>query len=505
MITRSSLPSDSTQTIRSNAGHFARVIDFSVTYAQSLIDSYSVAEKAPHIAISVDMLDTGIDVPEIVNLVFFKLVRSKTKFWQMVGRGTRLKTDLFGHGKNKKFFYIFDFCQNLEFFSQNPETTEGSTGESLSKKLFASRVELIVAIDAVQSRQPEGAEDAAQMELRGNLAGRMRDEVAAMNPENFIVRPNRRAVERFSKQDAWATISPEDKLELTRDVAGLPSAVTGDNQDAKQFDLLLVRMQLILLRGEAGFDSAKQKVQEVARLLEEQTAIPSVAAKLPLIQEVQSSPFWDGVTPVELERVRKGLRGLVQFIERRKRSTVMTDFVDQMDEGTSVDLPGTSVGVDLDRVKEKAQAFLKQHEDDPVIHKLRFNEPLDGDDLRVLEAIFTSEGSSPEELEVAKRERDSLGLFVRSLIGLDREAAKAALSGFLSGKTLSGNQIEFTSLVINHLSSKGWIELAKLYASPYTDIHPFSVDGVFDEQSTLELLSALQAVRRNATGVAVSQ
>src|SRR5207249_7912804 len=117
-------------------GEFGRIIDFSIGYAQSLIDSFSIPSKPPHIALSVDMLDTGIDVPEIVNLVFFKLVRSKTKFWQMIGRGTRLSPNLFGPDKDKAFFYVFDYCQNLEFFSQNPETTDGSLGESLSKRLF---------------------------------------------------------------------------------------------------------------------------------------------------------------------------------------------------------------------------------------------------------------------------------------------------------------------------------------------------------------------------------
>ena len=128
-------------------GEFARVITFKTEYAQSLIDDFSNKDKAPHIAISVDMLDTGIDVPEVVNLVFFKLVRSKTKFWQMVGRGTRLCPDLFGPGKDKEFFYIFDYCQNLEFFSQNPETTDGALGESLGKRLFKARLELIGELD----------------------------------------------------------------------------------------------------------------------------------------------------------------------------------------------------------------------------------------------------------------------------------------------------------------------------------------------------------------------
>jgi type I restriction enzyme R subunit len=483
------------------AGHFARVIDFKVTYAQSLIDGFSEPEKAPHIAISVDMLDTGIDVPEVLNLVFFKLVRSKTKFWQMVGRGTRLRKNLFGTGRDKKYFYIFDFCQNLEFFSQNPETTEGASGESLNKKLFVGRVDLVAAIDSLRSRQSESDRDEKEYELRLDLAGHLRNEVAGMNLENFIVRPKRRTVERFTEKDAWEALTVEDQIELRRDVAGLPSAVSDGNQEAKEFDLLILRMQLTLLRGEPGFERMRQNVQEIARLLEEQAAIPAVAAKLALIQEVQSSPFWEGITVVGLESVRKGLRDVVQFIEKRKRATVVTDFVDQIGDGTIIDLPGTPAGVDLERVRDKALVFLRAHENDPVIHKLRFNEPLRAEDIDVLEVIFRAEGTTAEEIEAAKKESDGLGLFVRSLIGLDREAAKAALSQFLVGKALTGNQIEFTNLIINHLASRGWVELAKLYDSPFVDVHPHGVDGVFDEQSTLALIAALQQVRRNALGV----
>lgn len=179
------------------AGHFARVIDFQTEYVQTLIDSFSAETKAPHIAISVDMLDTGIDIPEIVNLVFFKMVRSKTKFWQIVGRGTRLRPNLFGMGKNKREFWIFDYCQNLEFFSENPETVAGSGNESLSKKLFSSRVELIAELD--KRRDPDDQND-----LRKEVAERLRQEVEQMNVGNFIVRPKRRLVEKYADAKAWA-------------------------------------------------------------------------------------------------------------------------------------------------------------------------------------------------------------------------------------------------------------------------------------------------------------
>lgn len=181
------------------------MITFKTEYAQNLIDNFSQKDKPPHIAISVDMLDTGIDVPEVVNLVFFKLMRSKTKFWQMVGRGTRLCRDLFGPGQHKECFYLFDYCQNLEYFSQNPETTDGALGASLSKRLFTSRLELIGELDkrieaghgagVREQTQPPHGHPQTEAEVRGLIVHLLHREVAAMNLDNFVARPRRRIVE----------------------------------------------------------------------------------------------------------------------------------------------------------------------------------------------------------------------------------------------------------------------------------------------------------------------
>ncbi|MGO4387399.1 DEAD/DEAH box helicase family protein [Microvirga sp. 2YAF29] len=209
-------------------GSFARVIDFKTEYAQSLIDDFSQAHKAPHIAVSVDMLDTGIDVPEVVNLVFFKIVRSKTKFWQMIGRGTCLCPNLLGPGQHKEFFYVFDYCQNFEFFNQNPALAEGSLGDSLSKCLFASRMELIGELDGLVNRKtpqslPSGythlptpianlGEPGSSVDLeaqysllREDLAKRLREEVEGMSLDNFLVRPKRRLVEKYAQGEVWGS------------------------------------------------------------------------------------------------------------------------------------------------------------------------------------------------------------------------------------------------------------------------------------------------------------
>ena len=181
-------------------GAFARIITHRTEHADSLIDEFSIPDQDPHIAISVDMLDTGIDVPEVVNLVFFKPVRSKIKFWQMLGRGTRLCDDLFGPGEDKTEFLVFDHCGNFEFFGQDPDTTVGSTAESLGTRLFKRRLDLIAALQ----------DDGSHPELRNGLADILWEGVAAINLDNVVVRPHQQVTERFQSKDSWTMLSLED-------------------------------------------------------------------------------------------------------------------------------------------------------------------------------------------------------------------------------------------------------------------------------------------------------
>jgi type I restriction enzyme R subunit len=480
------------------AGKFARTITFQTEYAQSLIDDFSQKNKAPHIAISVDMLDTGIDIPEVVNLVFFKLVRSKTKFWQMVGRGTRLCPDLFAPGKHKEFFYIFDYCQNLEFFSQNPETTEGALGESLGKRLFTTRLELISELDRKLSGMAQEGPD-REAELRKETACMLHDEVAAMNLANFVVRPKRRLVEKYSRPGAWAELRPDALDELAHQVAGLPSEQEAEDEEAKRFDLLILNLQLAVLRAEPFFERLRDQVKAIAGLLEEKATIPMVQQQLPLIQELQTDEWWQDVTTPILESVRKCLRALIKLIEKQQRKPIYTDFEDQIGAERTIELPGFAAPDTFERFRAKARAFLKSHEDHVAIRKLRINSPLTPLDLQELERMLTASGvGSPDQLEKAKMECSGLGLFIRSMIGLDREAAKQALAGFLSGKTLTANQIEFVDLIVNHLTEHGVMDASLLYESPFTDITPKGPDGLFPSVQVDELLFLLSLVRARA-------
>ncbi len=477
-------------------GAFARVIDFQVEYAQSLIDDFSNPAKAPHIAISVDMLDTGIDIPEVLNLVFFKLVRSKTKFWQMVGRGTRLCPNLFGIGKDKECFYIFDYCQNLEFFGQNPKTTEGATGESLGKRLFKARVELISALDDAGGA---GHKEEKTTELRQETAEFLRSQVAAMNVNNFIVRPKRKYVEQYAEAKAWEKLGIEQQIELSDQLAGLPSELVDDDQEAKQFDLLMLRLQLAILKHEPSYERLRRQVIEIAGLLEEKASIPMVQQQLELIQEIQSDEFWQDVTTPTLETVRKRLRSLVKLIEKGKRITIYTDFRDTLGDEARIELPGFGVGADFEKFRAKVRQFLKAHENHPAIQKLRFNEALTQGDVQELEKMLLDAGTgTTEDLNRAKQESYRLGLFLRSVVGLDREAAKRSFDGFLIGKTPTANQIEFVNLMIDHLTQRGWMEPSALYESPFTDISPRGVEGLFPSKEVEQLIGVLASVRQHA-------
>ena len=489
-------------------GEFTRVITFKTEYAQSLIDHFSIKEKAPHIAISVDMLDTGIDVPEVVNLVFFKLVRSKTKFWQMLGRGTRLCPDLFGPGKNKELFYLFDYCQNLEYFSQDIPTTEGSVADSLGKRLFNARVELVYTLDqqreslhagAVSEPPPVYADPVTDVQVRRSTAELLQREVAAMNLNNFVVRPRRRVVEKYAKPEAWTSLSAEDVGQLSNEVAGLPSELDPESEEAKRFDILALRLQLSLLLHEPGFPRWRDQVKEIAGLLEEKSTIPMVQAQMALIQDVQTDEWWQDVTIPMLEAMRRRLRGLVQLIEKRQRKIVYTDFVDFVGAESEFALPGMSPGTNYDKFTAKARAFLRDHLDHVAIEKLRMNKPLTATDLAELQRMLIESGlAGADEIRRAVEESHGLGLFVRSLVGMDRTAAKSAMASFITGKALTANQIEFVNLVVDHLTEYGIVAPARLYESPFTDLTARGPDGLFSETELEELLRALEAVRGTA-------
>ena len=497
-------------------GHFARVIDHRETYAQSLIDDFSVVTKRPQIAISVDMLDTGIDIPEVVNLVFFKIVRSKTKFFQMMGRGTRLCENLFGPDRDKAFFYIFDYCGNLEFFNENPQGVEGTAAEPLGTRLFKCRLELLeqvqalVAKDAMPSMAADprpdfgdehrvGDCDSLEHLHLGTLA-LLHREVAAMNLDNFIVRPKRQFVERFQRREEWHRLDAERLGELYHHVAGLPVELAQEDITAKLFDLTVLRLQSALLGSSISFEGLKKKVQEFASALEEKEAIPMVKAQMALIQDVQTDEYWQDVTLPMLETLRRRLRDLVQFIDKKERKPVYTILQDEIGEGEEVEMGSFSVGINVAQYRRKVKHFVLSHEEHIAIHKLKFNEPLTATDLAELERFLyeSQEVQSREQFQKAFGEDLKLSVFIRSLVGLDRSAAKKAFSKYLDEAQFNARQIRFVEMIIDYLTRKGIMDAGQLYEQPFTGIHYEGLDGVFPGAAADEIIEIVRHINANA-------
>ena len=269
---------------------FCVLIDYSVNYAQDLINSLEVRDKRPQIAVSVAMLDTGIDVPDVLNLVFFKPIYSYIKFWQMIGRGTRLSKDIFDVGEDKQVFYIFDWCGNFEFFNQNPKGKEPLAQISLTERLFGLRVDLAVALQ----HQKYQSEPFAK-QLHDEIKEMLYQQVARLNDNHISVRQHWSEVDKYRKKEAWTYISNIDAVELKDVIAPLVSDTTTE-LGAKKFDILMLNIELSMISEEVEAERCKVKVFEIAQNLQEKASIPQVAAKMPVILDVARPEFWETAT-----------------------------------------------------------------------------------------------------------------------------------------------------------------------------------------------------------------
>lgn len=474
------------------AGRFCRTIHNKVGYVQSLIDDFSLARKLLQIAVSVDMLDTGIDVPECVNLVFFKRVRSKTKFWQMIGRGTRLCPDLFGPGQHKEFFNVFDFCENLEFFGKNPEGVEASVQEGVKTKIFRRRLSLLDLLARMKDS------DEPVKLLRSDIADILHHAVSHTNLDSFVVRPHRRYVEQFSQREVWNELSPGDYVDASNHLATLPTSDDGD-EFARRFDLLLLNLQLGVLESSPFVKRWKEQVCDIADGLEEKEAIPAVKQHMPLIQEIQTEEFWQDITLPMLDEVRKKLRGLVQFLDTEgKREYVYTNFEDELGEAKTVEGLVKRDG-NLKNYRLKVERYVREHEEHPTISRLKHNQPITTADLEALESILFSAdvAGDRERFQQIYGTDKPLGKLIREIVGLEPKAAKLAFAQFLNLGTLDADQITFINQIIDHLIHNGTMDPADLFKPPFTDMHDQGLIGVLP-QIAQAVVQAIRQINENA-------
>ena len=440
------------------------------------------------------MLDTGIDVTEVANLVFFKPVYSKIKFWQMIGRGTRLCPDLFGPGEDKADFRVFDFCFNFRYFRENPSGIEARGAVPLGAQLFSHRVQLLGHLQQDSKWDPDNA-------LEGGLKADLYGEVMAMNPQNFLVREQLEVVEQFQKPEAWDGLSEGDRDHLQRRVAGLPSELEVDEIEARLFDRMALRLQLAHVQGDAGlFEKLRGRVMELASLLEEKASIPAVQKQLAYLASLQECGFWEGIGLQGLEELRLRLRSLMALLDQKKKVMVYSNFQDEVlaiHEEETVHVPKMTGP----QYEKKVREFLRNHQDHLVIHRLRRNQPLTEADLRELERALAEIGEEDgKSLLGGLLERSGsppLAYFVRSLVGLDRKAAQEPFSEFLSDRSLNSKQIRFVELVVEQLTSRGVMTEDALYEAPFSGLNAMGPEALFSgKEKVLErIFEELRALR----------
>ena len=433
---------------------FCQLIDNTVNYAQSLIDTFEVRGKMPQIAVSVDMLDTGIDVPDILNLVFFKQVRSKIKFLQMIGRGTRLSEEIFDEGETpedraKKFFYIFDWCGNFEFFGENPKGYEPMKSISLTQRLFDLRVDLAIALQHEQFQNNEVAK-ALHDEVKAILMGQVKE----LNDKHISVREHWDIVDKYRKKDTWVYLSNTDGIELKDVIA--PLLVNGTtNMGATKFDILMLNIELSQIDEAVSGDKSKLMVEKIANMLQEKASIKQVNDKMALIKKLSKHDFWETASLDKLEYVRKEIRDLVQFL------TGITNQKFTINIKDTVEAKGTPKNVSLQKsYKQRVMDFLAENKELPVIQKIVKMEKLSFEDICELEKICWKELGTKEDYEkfIAKSNMicgDSVGAFIRSQIGVDRHIAMQRFSQFLSDTTLNSLQEEYIKSIITYVCDNG--------------------------------------------------
>ncbi len=464
---------------------YARVIDNYMTYAQSAIDEFSEPNKLPQIAISVDMLDTGIDVPEVLNLVFFKKVMSKAKFWQMIGRGTRLCEGLMD-GENKEKFYIFDFCGNFEFFRMN------------SGKPTANQLPLQGAIFSLKAQIAYKLQDLAYqtedlIAFRKELVGDVLGKVQALNRENFAVRLHLKYVDRFATPESYTALSYEDTLVMREELAPL---VAPDEDEAKavRFDALMYGIELAYLIGKK-YTKARSDLYKKVAAIASVANIPEIKAQSDLIEKILHTSYLDDAGIHEFEHIRQSLRDLIKYI-RGGHDPYHTNFTDEV---LTMDWHESELeNDDLKNYKAKAEFYVRQHQNEAVIAKLKTNKPLTKADVAALEKILWSEVGTKQDYEKEIGENKPLGEFVRGIVGLEMNAAKEAFAQYLDEAVLDSRQIYFVNQIVEYIVQNGLMkDLSVLQSSPFADNG--SVAEVFTDMSLwLGIRKIIDQINANA-------
>jgi type I restriction enzyme R subunit len=469
---------------------YVKVITHSEPKAKEFINRFCDEEKErlPQIAISIDMMDTGIDAPSCVNLVFYKPVKSFTKFWQMIGRGSRLRPDLFGVGKDKTHFLIFDLCGNFEFFNESPEGIETSSQKSLTELLFGLRLRLAAYLKSDQFK-----ENNSLQEFKTELLDGLHKDIQTLDLDRFDVKMSLQIVHEFGNdnRETWNHLSKRDLKRIEDQLAPLVKPQNGDTDLARYYDKLLYT--LIIKRLETpnteayvhSFIIPISKVATTSKKLLKKTTIPAVKAKVALIKMPLEETFWkiDGIT--HLEKLRKGVRELVKYIDPVDQRYVTTDFEDYIIED-KIKITGLSDAETPNYTSpfqnniHRLEQLIRKNENHITVIRIRKGESITKDELQALEFILFSGGIDKKSIEKELGAEFNMVKFVISLMGLDPEKVDASFVKFINDYQLNSVQIQFLDTIKQFISSNGRIEPSKLYDAPFKNYHSLGIDGVFN-------------------------
>lgn len=482
-------------------GAFAQRVICDDTYAQAIIDDFKIPDKEPTIAVSVDMMDTGIDVPECVNLVFFKKVRSKAKFWQMIGRGTRLCKGLTCTDQiddeytDKRRFLIFDYCGNFEYFRVHKEGYESKEAKSLTENIFSKQIRLAVIL-----QESAYAGDDYQA-WRSELVGTCYAQVQALNTDLIAVRLRLQSVEKFKKPGAFRYINEGDKGELLQQIAPLVRPYDTDEY-AKRFDNFMYGLMIAAMEQLPAFQHAQRQLCGIGTLLEHKISIPQVKEKLPIIKEINTIAFWKANDILLFEKVRKELRDLMKFLVETGHvkpaiTTHLMDPIIDQKEGIQLD-----PAYDFEDYRAKVNRYVNENGNTLAIYKLTHNIPLAEADYQELERVLTSELGSKEDYEREFGDTP-FGLLVRKIAKMDHEAAMDAFSQFINDQSLNQKQIAFVYKIINHIEQNGYMESVTTLTKPPFD-KPISFIKLFNTKTRTALMETINQIRENAIQIAAS-
>ena len=458
---------------------YVKVITHGEEKAQEFIDRFCDEEKErlPQIAISVDMMDTGIDAPSCVNLVFYKPVKSYAKFWQMIGRGSRLRPNLFGDGKDKTKFLIFDLCGNFEFFRENPEGINPSTQKSLTEVLFCLKLKL-----AEYLRSNQFKDNSELLEYRATLLEELYNDVATLDLNRFDVKMKLEIIKDFTgeNQGVWKSLSKKNINILEKEIASLIKPKQGENDLARFYDKLLYDLIIKQLETPnnaefmSAFAKSIAKVVNTSNKLLKKTAIPEIKAKEHVLKLPTEEAFWNNDGIAHLENLRLEVRELVKYLDPVDQKYV-TEYENPFKNNI-----------------KRLEKLINDNQNNVTIKRIRNGEAITKEELNGLEKILFSETLNKEELEKELGNKLSLTEFVISLLGISEEKVNAAFAQFINDNELNPSQIEFLNVIKQFLTVNGKIDPKKLYESPFKEFHALGVDGVFTEQQADKIFKIVE-------------